>query len=106
MKFLNDFKNVFAIVGVVSIIFWTCASESTSDDSSSNLPPQITEGYGKYQVAMGSSAEYMVIINTETGVLKSYVRNSINDTFYEWAEGSYMSTSGVVYGSGNLTVNH
>jgi len=103
MKFLNDFKNVFAIVGVVSIIFWTCASESTSDDSSSNLPPQITEGYGKYQVAMGSTSN-MVILNTETGVLKSYSKSP--GTNYEWIEGGGVDSGGNIYGSGNLTVNH
>ena len=101
MKFLNDFKNLFAIVGVVSIIFWTCASESTSDDSSSNLPPQITEGYGKYQVAMGSTSQ-MVILNTETGVLKLYYYTG--GTAAEWTEGSYWNSSFI--GSGNLTVNH
>ena len=102
MKFLNDFKNVFAIVGVVSIIFWTCASESTSDDSSSNLPPQITEGYGKYQVAM--SDYEMVILNTETGVLKSYYYNPTL-TSNEWTEGIF-TNSNYPTGSGNLTVNH
>lgn len=102
MKFLNDFKNVFAIVGIVSIIFWTCASESTSDDSSSNLPPQITEGYGKYQVAI--SDDHMVILNTETGVLKSYYHNH-TVTANEWTEGIYTS-SGHPTGTGNLTVNH
>lgn len=73
MKFLNDFKNVFAIVGVVSIIFWTCASDSTSDDNSSNLPPQITEGYGKYQMTnYGQYNAGIAILNTENGVAKMY----------------------------------
>ena len=80
MRFLNDFKNLFAIVGVVSLIFWTCASDSVSNDSNddSSLPPQITEGYGKYQVSSISTGngEYasLVILNTETGVIKSYYR--------------------------------
>ena len=98
MKFLNDFKNLFAILGVVSIIFWTCSAESSSDDNSSNLPPQITDGYGKYQVSM-SDTNFMVILNTETGVLKSYVRYSATNG--EWMEG-YTTADG----SGNLTVNH
>ncbi len=108
MKFLNDFKNIFAIVGVVSIIFWTCASDSVSNESNddSSLPPQITEGYGKYQVSMDSNGNRMVIINTETGVLKSYARSNNSSTTYEWTEGSYMSISGDIYGSGNLTVTH
>ena len=88
MKFPNYLKNVFAGLGVLSLIFYTCASESTSDDSSSNLPPQITEG--TYQVAMGSD-NTMVILNTETGVLKYYGRtNGTSD----WVDNT------------TLTVNH
>ena len=73
MKFLNDFKNLFAILGVVSLIFWTCASESTSDDSSSNLP-QITGG--TYQVEHLSGGNVIVVLNTESGVMKTYYRNT------------------------------
>ena len=109
MKFPNYLKNVFAGLGILSLIFYTCASESTSDDSSSNLPPQITEGYGKYQVASitTESANYasLVILNTETGVMKSYYRNSASNTSTytagEWLEGIFG-----LPGSGNLTVNH
>tara|TARA_B100001287_G_scaffold116651_1_gene98199 strand:- start:1895 stop:2188 length:294 start_codon:yes stop_codon:yes gene_type:complete len=97
MTFLNDFKNLFAIVGVLSIIFWTCASESTSTNVN---PPQLTGG--TYQVS--KSGNTMVILNTETGVLKSYV-NTI-DTNYEWVEASTYDGSGNLLGSGNLTVNH
>ena len=97
MKFLNDFKNLFAIVGVVSIIFFTCASESTSTNV--NLP-QLTGG--TYQVAM---ADYrMVILNTETGVLKTYVLDDENN--WEWTEGTINSTSIQSFGSGNLTATH
>tara|TARA_B100001093_G_scaffold491059_1_gene530760 strand:+ start:442 stop:723 length:282 start_codon:yes stop_codon:yes gene_type:complete len=74
MKFLNDFKNLFAIVGVVSIIFWICASDSTSDDSSSNLPPQLTGG--TYQVELISGGYDIVVLNTETGVMKSYTAST------------------------------
>ena len=102
MKFLNDFKNIFAVLGIVSIIFWTCSAESSSDDNASNLPPQITEGYGKYQVAM---ADYylMVILNTETAVLKTYYRSVGSN--YEWQEGAFTDSS-ASYASGNLTVTH
>lgn len=88
MKFLNDFKNLFAIVGVVSIIFWTCASDSTSDDNSSNLPPQLTGGtYQVENVAYGSSGTNLIsVLNTETGVMKTYTRNV--GTSYLWEEAS------------------
>ncbi len=101
MKFLNDFKNIFAVLGVVSIIFWTCSSDSVlnviSDDDDS-------DDYGKYQVSLYDNS--MVILNTETGVLKSYSRNTSSPSTSEWVEGALVSDGGTVIGSGNLTVNH
>jgi len=75
MKFLNDFKNVFAIVGVVSIIFWTCASESTSTNVN---PPQLTGG--NYQIEYiginpNNNVREFVALNTETGVAVKYIVN-------------------------------
>tara|TARA_B100000497_G_C7314406_1_gene210931 strand:+ start:212 stop:505 length:294 start_codon:yes stop_codon:yes gene_type:complete len=82
MKFLNDFKNLFAILGVVSIIFWTCSAESSSDDSSSNLP-QITGG--TYQVEhISDSGNQIVVLNTESGVMKTYYRSQ--STSYIWTD--------------------
>ena len=105
MKFLNDFKNVFAIVGVVSIIFWTCASDSTSDDNSSNLPPQLTGGTYQVESISGGTIQRIVVLNTETGVIKSYYRvtddGSSIYTAGEWVGGSFGHP-----GSGNLTVTH
>jgi hypothetical protein len=84
MKFLNDFKNIFAVLGIVSIIFWTCSAESSSDDNSSNLPPQLTGG--TYQVEILAEAAnpdffYIVALNVETGVMKTYKNNNGN-----WSE--------------------
>ena len=72
MKFLNDFKNFFAILGVVSIIFWTCSAESTSDNSSNtNNPPAMTGG--TYQIeTYGANINYLHVLNTETGVYKRF----------------------------------
>lgn len=95
MKFLNDFKNLFAIVGVVSIIFFTCASESTSTNV--NLP-QLTGG--TYQISQ-ATPDYMSIINTETGVVKSYYRDS--DTDGEWVIGWYEDFPNA---SGSVTATH
>ena len=81
MKFLNDFKNLFAIVGVVSIIFWTCASESTSDTTNVN-PPQLTGGSYQFQLANTSDSRVFVL-NTETGVLKKFQHNT---NLNEWVE--------------------
>ena len=95
MKFLNDFKNLFAIVGVVSIIFFTCASESTSTNV--NLP-QLTGG--TYQISQ-ATPDYMSIINTETGVVKSYYRDG--DTDGEWVIGWYEDFPNA---SGSVTATH
>ncbi len=82
MKFLNDFKNLFAVLGIVSIIFWTCSAENSSDDSSSNLP-QITGG--TYQVEhIADNGNQIVVLNTETGVMKTYFRSG--NTSYVWTE--------------------
>ena len=95
MKFLNNFKNLFAIVGVVSIIFWTCASESTSTNV--NLPQLIG---GTYQISQ-ATPDYMSIINTETGVVKSYYRDG--DTDGEWVIGWYEDFPNA---SGSVTATH
>ena len=84
MKFPKYLRNVFAGLGVLSLIFYTCASESTSDDNSSNLPPQLTGG--TYQVEILAAAAnpdffYIVALNVETGVMKTYKNNNGN-----WSE--------------------
>ena len=107
MKLPNFLIHTFAAVGVISLIFWGCAA---ADSDSIDNPPQITEGYGKYQVSY-SDYSYMVILNTETGVLKSYIRNFFI-TNGEWIEGGGIDIDGpqtttpTIYGSGTLTVTH
>ena len=93
MKFLNDFKNLFAIIGVVSIIFWTCASESTSTNVN---PPQLTGG--TYQVTY--SNQLLIALNTETGVVKTFVLNS-NGFEVNWEQ---VSSNGYIYN--DLTLTH
>ena len=78
MKFLNDFKNVFAIVGVVSIVFWTCASESVSTTVNS---PQLIGG--NYQVESSFDNRFLVL-NIETGVMKTYT--VVNNQWVEYPE--------------------
>ena len=106
MKFLNNFKNLFAIVGVVSLIFWTCASDSVSNDSNddSSLPPQITGG--TYQISAfgtgsSNSIPRMVALNTETGVIKTYV--IINSDWYEAYSDNNEGPAGF---DGNLVLTH
>ena len=78
MKFLNDFKNVFSIVGVVSLIFWTWASESVSTTVNS---PQLIGG--NYQVESSFDNRFLVL-NIETGVMKTYT--VVNNQWVEYPE--------------------
>ena len=97
MKLPNFLIHTFAAVGVISLIFWSCAA---ADSDNIDNPPQITSSVGKYQVT--GTSHQIVVLNTETGVLKSYYIN-VNAN-YEWTEGTYNSSSNI--GSGNLTVTH
>ena len=97
MKLPNFLIHTFAAVGVISLIFWSCAA---ADSDNIDNPPQITSSVGKYQVT-GTSGQ-IVVLNTETGVLKTYYIN-VNAN-YEWTEGTYNSYTNI--GSGNLTVTH
>ena len=106
MKFLNDFKNLFAIVGVVSLIFWTCASDSVSNDSNddSSLPPQITGG--TYQIsAFGTTggSSRIVALNTETGVIKTYYMANGSADWYKLGSDTSEGPAGI---NGNLVLTH
>ena len=83
MKFLNDFKNLFAIVGVVSIIFWTCASESTSTNVN---PPQLSDGIYQVEVIDSGNIDATVgVLNTQTGAMKLYTVFFDGDTQF-WGD--------------------
>tara|TARA_R110002072_G_scaffold165063_1_gene318241 strand:- start:1848 stop:2150 length:303 start_codon:yes stop_codon:yes gene_type:complete len=100
MKLPNFLIHTFAAVGVISLIFWSCAAADSDNIDNIDNPPQISSSVGKYQVASTSSS-MLVILNTETGVLKSYYFNISSN--YEWTEGTTSSTN---TGFGNLTVTH
>tara|TARA_Y100000991_G_C21889632_1_gene313154 strand:+ start:355 stop:630 length:276 start_codon:yes stop_codon:yes gene_type:complete len=78
MKTLNDFKNFFSILGIVSLIFWTCASESVSNTVN---PPQLIGG--NYQIESSFDNRFFVL-NTETGVMKTYT--VVNNQWVEYPE--------------------
>ena len=103
MKFPNYLKNAFAGLGVVSLFFYTCAAadEIASDNNDNNNPPSMSSGV--YQVAALGAAN-IVVLNTETGVIKSYEVGT--GTNWEWQEGININSSGIPFASGNLTVTH
>jgi hypothetical protein len=72
MKLPNFLIHTFAAVGVISLIFWSCAA---ADSDSIDNPPQLTGG--TYQVeTLNAGANRIVVLNTETGVMKTYFQNN------------------------------
>ena len=71
MKLPNFLIHTFAAVGVISLIFWSCAA---ADSDSIDNPPQLTGG--TYQVeTLNQGSDQIVVLNTETGVMKTYYPN-------------------------------
>ena len=97
MKFPNFLIHTFAAVGVISLIFWSCAAADSDNIDNIDNPPQITSSVGKYQLSnlQGSG---IGVLNTETGVLKSYYMSE-----QDWYEYGTNVSVGV---DGNLTVTH
>mgnify|MGYP001368051237 CR=1 FL=1 len=86
-KTFNHFRNLFAFVG-----FFIIACSAAVDDSPPAVePPVVQNNIGKYQVAGMSDDNYIVILNTESGKLKSYYRQN-----NQWNE----------FNEGDLTVSH
>ena len=72
MKIPNYLMTSLAFVGAVSLIIMAC-----STDNATNSTTGTTSLTGKYQTTsgtynVGSDYEYFHVINTETGVVKSY----------------------------------
>ena len=87
MKLPNFLIHTFAAVGVISLIFWSCAAaDSDSIDNIDNIdnPPQLTGG--TYQVEhVDDNGFAIAVLNTETGVMKTYFVQNI-DGISQWAE--------------------
>ena len=83
MKFPNYLKNAFAGLGIVSLIFYTCAAadeiaSDNNDNNDNNNPPTMTGGVYQLELIPNSSGNgnYIYVLNTETGVLKKFAWNS------------------------------
>jgi len=84
MKLPNFLIHTFAAVGVISLIFWSCAAADSDNIDNIDNPPQLTGG--TYQVEHVDDNGYaIVVLNTETGVMKTYFRQSIGG-ISQWAE--------------------
>ncbi len=80
----NYLLHSLAIVGAISLIIMACSADN-STNSNNNNSPNATNALGRYQVStdsyLGSSGgwRYMSVIDTETGVVKTYRALSSND---------------------------
>ena len=75
-KSFNYFRNTFALIGFFII---AC---SVADEPSVEPEPPVQSNIGKYQIAIGQSERpsgwqsFMVVLNTQTGVSKTYARSA------------------------------
>ncbi len=77
MKIPNYLMTSLAFVGAVSLIIMACSSDTASNSATGTTTPTI----GKYQISSysvilgiggSSSVRYFDVIDTETGIVKSY----------------------------------
>lgn len=76
MNYPKYLVNSFAILGVISLIFFACASTDIDSGVPDDTNPPVV-ATGKYQISsynssINSSTRYMDIVDTETGVVKHY----------------------------------
>ena len=63
----------FAVVGFGTFILLACSVDEIADSMDNNNNTEIvSNSYGKYQVSNYGSSNGIVVLNTETGVMKSY----------------------------------
>jgi hypothetical protein len=77
MKNQNYLMTGLAIVGAISLIIMACSAEDSQESNNSNNNNAAT-GIGKYQISDWGTASNggFHVIDTETGVVKSYYRTS------------------------------
>jgi len=83
MKLPNFLIHTFAAVGVISLIFWSCAA---ADSDSIDNPTQLTGG--TYQVEVidsGNVYSTVGVLNTQTGAMKVYTVLFDGDTNF-WVD--------------------
>jgi hypothetical protein len=76
----NYLMSSLAIVGAVSLIIMACSADNSNNPNNQNSTAS-TNAVGKYQISSysqtlsgtnGNSYRYFDVIDTETGVVKSY----------------------------------
>ena len=84
----NQLINLFAFIGIITCIALACSvsDDELTDDEPINPNPQTTEtnDYGKYQFSSVYAGSFAIaVLNTETGVMKSYESNNSCDCWVE-----------------------
>ena len=75
----------FAVIGFGTFILLACSVDDIADSMNNNNNSEIVSNTGKYQVANnGSTTGYIVVLNTETGVMQGY--NFSGSTNGNWNE--------------------
>lgn len=65
-----------AIVGTISLIIMACSADDANNSNETNSTAN-TNVVGKYQITSGNGSGFQFyVINTETGVVKSYSTNT------------------------------
>lgn len=72
----NYLLHSLAIVGAISLIIMACSADNSNNTN--NNSPNATNTVGKYQLGGDGATGYLHVINTETGVVKTY-RNLNNN---------------------------
>ena len=80
-KSFNHFRNLFAFVGFFIIACSAAVELDSLDETPDDIDdttPIVQNNIGKYQLSTSSegTVTHMVVLNTETGVSKTYYRNS------------------------------
>lgn len=68
MKFPNYLISSLAFVGAFSLIIMACSADSTSSTNN-------TSAVGKYQISGDGAGSRFHVIDTETGIVKSYSKD-------------------------------
>ena len=66
--------NTFALIGFVTFILLACSVDDidSNDNNNNNQNEIVSNDYGKYQVSNDDNGSQIVVLNTETGVMKQY----------------------------------
>ena len=74
----------FAVIGFGTFILLACSvdeiADSMENNNNNNNSEIVSNNYGKYQVTYSGYSNRIVVLNTETGVMKTYQPNP------EWEE--------------------